>query len=287
MRILRATHLGMCFGVKDAIRLAQEASDGCQLTILGELVHNQEVNKMLADKGVRIAAAPDEISTRTVMVSSHGASQGVLRQLHESGLNVIEATCPLVRLAHRQLAELAAMGCHPVVIGKRDHVEVKGLVGDFPDASVILMESDVEGVPARRRYGVISQTTQPEERVRELLRVLREVRPDSEVIFRDTVCRPTKQRQNAAVELARQCDLVLVLGALHSNNTRELAAVCRRFCARVIQLETPSELRFEWLTGVGTVGITAGTSTPGHVIDAVEQKLQQWVETPVLLPLEP
>ena len=136
---------------------------------------------------------------------------------------MLEATCPLVHLAHRAVARLVRDGFHPVIIGKRDHVEVRGLTEDLKAFDVVLREAGRAGPCAERpRFGVVAQTTQPIDRVRELVGLMRRRFPDSEVRFIDTVCQPTKQRQHAAIELAQQCDVVIVIGGAHSNNTHEL-----------------------------------------------------------------
>jgi 4-hydroxy-3-methylbut-2-enyl diphosphate reductase len=187
---------------------------------------------------------------------------------------VLEATCPLVHVAHRALAKLVAAGFHPVIIGKRDHVEVRGMTGDLAEYDVVLSESDVANLRERPRFGVMAQTTQPIERVRRLVQSLRERFPQSEVRFVDTVCQPTKQRQHAAVELAQQCDVIVVIGGAHSNNTRELVETCARHCSRVHHIQIAADLREDWFHSADTIGITAGTSTPDAVIDAVEQQIR-------------
>jgi 4-hydroxy-3-methylbut-2-enyl diphosphate reductase len=131
----------------------------------------------------------------------------------------------------------------------------------------------------RAKFGVISQTTQPIEKVRRLVQQLREHFPTAEVRFADTVCQPTKQRQTAAIELAQQSNVVLVIGGAHSNNTRELVRTCSEFCDRVHHIETEAELTADWFHPGDTVGITAGTSTPDKVIEAVENRLQAFVES--------
>lgn len=191
------------------------------------------------------------------------------------GLNVLEATCPLVLVAHRSLAKLVREGFHPVIIGKRDHVEVRGMTEDLNEFDVVLSENDVANLLERPRFGVISQTTQPIDSVRQLVGLMQERFPNSEVRFIDTVCQPTKQRQNAAVELAQKCDVVVVIGGAHSNNTHELVKTCARFCARVHHVQTADDLNAEWFHPDDLVGITAGTSTPDRVIAGVEQHLQQ------------
>ena len=127
----------------------------------------------------------------------------------------------------------------------------------------------------RPRFGVIAQTTQPIERVRRLVQLIRERFPKSEVRFIDTVCQPTKQRQSAAVELAQKCDVVVVIGGAHSNNTHELVKTCSQFCSRVHHIQTADDLRAEWFQADDTVGITAGTSTPDVVIDMIEQRISK------------
>lgn len=274
MKILRAEHLGMCFGVRDAIALALDEAQHGPLTILGDLVHNPNVVANLQARGVRVAQRPAEATTPTVMVTAHGASDQARASARALGLNVLEATCPLVYLAHRALAKLVAEGFHPVVIGKRGHVEVRGLTEDYPEFDIVLSEGDVAELRERPCFGVVAQTTQPIERVRHLALLIRQRFPNSDVRFVDTVCQPTKQRQHAAVELAQRSDVVVVIGGAESNNTRELVATCRQHCAQVHHVQTAAELCEEWFFTVGTVGITAGTSTPDEVIDGVERWLR-------------
>jgi 4-hydroxy-3-methylbut-2-enyl diphosphate reductase len=210
------------------------------------------------------------------MVTAHGASQHKLGETRKLGLNVLEATCPLVHVAHQSLARLVAAGFHPVIIGKHDHVEVRGMTEDLTTFDVVLSAEDVARLPEQSRFGVISQTTQPIEKVRQLVQLIRDRFPNSEVRFIDTVCQPTKQRQNAAVEIAKKCDVVVVIGGVHSNNTHELVKTCSRFCARVHHVQTAEDLRAEWFFADDVVGLTAGTSTPETAISAVEQKLRQY-----------
>jgi 4-hydroxy-3-methylbut-2-enyl diphosphate reductase len=270
MKIIRAEHLGMCFGVRDAITLAVNEVAVAPLTILGELVHNETVIAGLRSRGIRIQNDVGGVATQRVMITAHGASQRVLNEARGRGLNVVEATCPLVHAAHRAVAELVRAGFHPVIIGRREHVEVRGLTGDLEAFDVVLDEADVMALTERPRFGVAAQTTQPMDKVERLVELIRRRFPASEVRFVDTVCRPTKQNQSAAAELARQCDVVVVIGGAHSNNTQELVKTCRRHCPRVHHVLSAADLRAEWFVGAAKVGITAGTSTPDSVIDEVE-----------------
>jgi 4-hydroxy-3-methylbut-2-enyl diphosphate reductase len=282
MKIIRAEHLGMCFGVKDAIALALDTARHQPLTILGDLVHNETVLSELRRGGVRIDQLPAEVMTRTVMITAHGASGRKIAESRRLGLNVLQATCPLVHGAHRSLARLVREGFHPVIIGKRDHVEVLGMTEDLSQYNVVLSAEDVASLPESARIGVIAQTTQPIEKVRQLVQLIRERHPQSEVRFIDTVCQPTKQRQGAAVELAQQCTVVIVIGGAHSNNTHELVKTCARFCPRVHHVQTADDLRADWFLAEDAVGITAGTSTPDALIDGVEHQIRLLVQPLVL-----
>ena len=284
MKTIRAEHLGMCFGVKDAIALAIETAKHEPLTILGDLVHNDTVLAELRARGIRFDRQPAAVATQTVMVTAHGASEQALNATRQRGLKVLEATCPLVHVAHRALAKLVRDGFHPVIIGKRDHVEVRGMTEDLAEFDVVLSVDDVAALRERPRLGVMAQTTQPIEKVRQLVRLMQERFPHSEVRFIDTVCQPTKQRQSAAVALAQKCDVIIVIGGAHSNNTHELVKTCSQFCARVQHIQTADDLRAGWFHPDDTVGITAGTSTPDTLIQEVEAWLGALAESPVSHP---
>jgi 4-hydroxy-3-methylbut-2-enyl diphosphate reductase len=275
MHVIRAEHLGMCFGVRDAIELALGHADAAPLTILGDLVHNPAVLATLREKGIAIAHDPTHVKTHTVMVTAHGASERTLANTRALGLEVVEATCPLVQVAHRAIRALVCDGYHPVIIGQRTHVEVRGLTEDLDDFDVVLDERDVLRLEGHPRIGIAAQTTQPIDKVRHLVALIRGRFPQSAIRFIDTVCQPTKQRQDAAVELARRSDVVVVVGGANSNNTRELVNTCRHHCPHVHHVQTEWDLRAEWFFDAETVGITAGTSTPDEIIDRVDQHIRE------------
>ena len=276
MKIIRAEHLGMCFGVRDAIALALETAQREPLTILGDLVHNESVLAELRGRGITFQNEARAVATPTVMITAHGTSERRRQSARERGLQVLEATCPLVHVAHRALTKLVSEGFHPVIIGQRDHVEVRGLTEDLAAFDVVLNEQDIAELGERARYGVMAQTTQPIDKVRQLVQQLRERFSKSEVRFIDTVCQPTKQRQSAAVELAQRCDVVIVIGGAHSNNTHELVQTCSRFCARVHHVQTADDLRSDWFFPDDVIGLTAGTSTPDEIINGIEGRLHRF-----------
>ena len=188
------------------------------------------------------------------------AELGETRRL---GLNVLEATCPLVRVAHRSLKKLVDDGFHPVIIGQRDHVEVRGMTEDLAEFDVVQSEEDVAKLRERPRFGIIVADDAARSKKSGNWCNDPQRFPNSEVRFVDTVCQPTKQRQSAAVELAQNCDVVIVIGGAHSNNTRELVKTCSRFCPRVHHVQTAADLREEWFRAARHRGHHGGNFDAG------------------------
>jgi 4-hydroxy-3-methylbut-2-en-1-yl diphosphate reductase len=274
MKIILAQHFGLCFGVRDAIAQAEKLAQQGPLTILGELVHNPLVQERLHSQGIGAGALDVlQADSSQVMITAHGASDKRRRQWRAAGFAVSDGTCPLVRNAHKQLYRLVAAGYFPIVIGQRGHVEVRGLTEDFPEAITILQEEDVALLPPRKRYGVISQTTQPIELVRRLVSKMRRLHPAAEVCFVDTVCQPTKNRQSALRELIAQAEVIVVVGGRHSNNTRQLVKSCQAAGRRAIHIERADELDASHFEKVRMVGVTAGTSTLPETVEAVVARL--------------
>lgn len=289
MKIILAEHFGMCFGVRDAIAQAEKLAAEAPLTILGELVHNPVVRERLRTRGVREASldempsgdrSENDASPARVMITAHGASDVKRTSWQSAGLNVADGTCPLVRHAHEQLKHLVRAGYFPVVIGKRGHVEVRGLTEDFPEAFVVEVASDIAKLPKRDRYGVISQTTQPIDHARAIVRDIQRQNPQSQVRFVDTVCKPTKDRQLALRKLIAKAEIVVIVGGRTSNNTRQLVETCRAAGRRAIHIERAEELDAKVFEGVAVVGLTAGTSTLVETVKAVFKRLQQISDAP-------
>jgi 4-hydroxy-3-methylbut-2-enyl diphosphate reductase len=277
MKIIIADHFGICFGVRDAIAQAEDLARQAPLTILGELVHNPIVRERLQARGViesSLEAAPS--ASHRVMITAHGVSDLKREAWQRAGFDVADGTCPLVRHAHDALKRLVNRGFFPVVIGKHGHVEVRGLIEDFLEAVVIEATTDIANLPAQERYGVISQTTQPIDRVRALVSEIERYRPNSEVRFVDTVCRPTKDRQLALRKLIAIADVIIVVGGHHSNNTRQLVEACMAAGKPAFHIERPEELRPHWFRIEDVVGLTAGTSTLPETVEAVRQRLLEF-----------
>jgi 4-hydroxy-3-methylbut-2-en-1-yl diphosphate reductase len=270
-----AEHYGMCFGVRDAIALAFDLARQGPLTILGDLVHNPDVVVELDRAGARRASHPDQVRTNSVLLTAHGTAKRTRLELEENGHRVHDAVCPLVTRVHLALAKLIAEERHPVIIGKADHVEVRGLVGDLSQYTIVLSEADLGQLAGKQRLGVVAQTTQPLDRVLDLVKAMRRRYPRADVRFIDTVCQPTKERQEALRRLIRECEAIVVVGGAESNNSRKLAELARHMGRPAYQVARASELRKEWFKGFRRVGLTAGTSTPEHIILEVREALEE------------
>lgn len=276
MTIQLAKHQGMCFGVRDALRATHNTAKAAPVTILGQLVHNPVVEAHLQTLGVQHGELTErpQAATRDVIITAHGAADRQREALREAGHRITDTTCPLVRKAHEALRVLVDSGYFPVVIGQASHVEVRGLIGDFPQAMVILSEDDTQSIPFHPKLGVISQTTQPVTRALQLVDALKRRHPHAEVRFVDTVCHPTKQRQSAMEELCAQCDTVVVVGGRNSNNTRQLVETAVRLGSIAHQVERAEDLDASWFRKAQHVGVTAGTSTLDETVRAVMDRLQ-------------
>lgn len=275
MEVLRATAMGFCFGVRDALELAFDLDHADKTTLYGEVVHNETVQARLRDKGFHQLPEGERhraALTSRVLITAHGISNREKRELEEGGHQLIDTTCPLVRRAHVAALTLAHEGYHVIVLGRPDHVEVRGLVGDLSSYSVVSSAADIQRWP-HTKLGVLCQTTFPEREAEALLRAIRAANPQAEVVFRDTICEPTKQRQQAIEDLIRAVEVVVVIGGARSHNTQQLAETARR-AGRVAHLvQGPADLQAAWFDGCQRVGLTAGTSTPDDLIDAVEDAL--------------
>ena len=280
MQVRMADHYGMCFGVRDAVDLALDLTRQGQLTILGDLVHNPDVVARMDAAGAVRAQRREDVRTVSVLLTAHGTADRVKLELREQGLEVHDATCPLVTRVHLALHKLVAEGRHPVVIGQPKHVEVRGLVGDLNEFTIIQETSDLYQLEKRltqdptTRLGVVAQTTQPLEKVMELVGALRAKFPDADVRFIDTVCQPTKDRQRALRQLAADSDVVVVVGGPDSNNSRKLVELARSLGRPAYLVANAVELRPEWFEECEIVGLTAGTSTPDPVI----RDVRTWLE---------
>jgi 4-hydroxy-3-methylbut-2-enyl diphosphate reductase len=275
MEVRTAEHFGMCFGVRDAISMALDLSKKGPVTILGDLVHNPDVVGEMEAAGAMRVHHQEQIRTHTVLLTAHGTAERTKREIGAQGYDLHDAACPLVTRVHLAIAKLVAEGRHPVVIGRPGHVEVRGLVGDLSEYTVLADEHDIDKLAGYDRLGVVAQTTQPLEHVLEMVSAIRGRFPKSNVRFIDTVCQPTKDRQQALRRLAAECDAVVVVGGPDSNNSRKLTELAQQLGRPAYQVATASELKADWFRGIRVVGLTAGTSTPDSIINQVRERLEK------------
>lgn len=276
MKITLAQAMGTCFGVQDAIDMALDPAFKDRLTIVGQLVHNPQTTERLKANGVRIVERDqvDQITTEAVMITAHGASDATKQMLRDKGFTVYDATCPLVIRLHKLARFLEREGYFPVVIGEASHVEVRGVVGNLRSAVVVHDEADIEQLQGHRRIGVVSQTTNRPEMVQRLLAAIRAKPWVEDMRFCDTICQPVKERQQAiGVLLGQDIDLGIVIGGRNSANTRKLQELIADKGIEAHHIEDPEHLDEAWFVGKHHVGITAGTSTPQDVIEAVHARV--------------
>ena len=283
MKVSLASALGTCFGVEDAINMAMTPEFGTNLTIVGQLVHNPQINESLKKNGVSLVNdidAIDQIKTKKVMITAHGAAQKTKDKLEGAGFTVYDASCPLVMRVHKTIQSMVTKGYFPVVIGQQDHVEVKGIVGDLEDYLVISGERDIKKIKiaGKRKLGIVSQTTLQVEKVEHLIGKIRGQDYVDEVYFVNTICQPTRDRQVAVRDLAEQVDLMIVIGGYNSSNTKKLVQVCNEKNIEAHHIESFSQLEKNWFYYKTHVGITAGTSTPEHVINETHKAILQIAE---------
>ena len=278
MKVSLASAMGTCFGVQDAINLAMSPEFSNELTIVGQLVHNPQVSESLKKNGVSLVPGVEEIDkikTKKVMITAHGAADKTKTLLNSAGFTVYDASCPLVMRVHQTIKSMVNKGYFPVVIGQKDHVEVKGIVGDLDEYVVINSEDDFKRIhdSGNRRLGIVTQTTQQRDKVEALVAKIRNLDYVDDVAFVNTICQPTHDRQVAVHELADQVDLMIVIGGFNSSNTKKLVHVCDEKGIEAHHIESFDQLNKNWFIKKQHVGITAGTSTPENVINEVHTRI--------------
>lgn len=280
MKVFVAEKCGFCPGVRAAIESAQKtlAAAG-PVYSLGPIIHNQDVVEQLAQKGLKPVQNVDEISAGTVIIRSHGATEQQLHQIRQKGLEIVDATCVLVKRVQKIAKALAGEGYQVIMIGDKNHPEVQAVVGSAPNVTVVGSSEDIDNLPKYKKIGLIGQTTQnPEDFIAMAAALMR--RGFVEIKIVNTLCRETMERQQAAVKLCRQVDVMFVLGGLHSANTKKLAELCKKHNPNTFHLQNWQELDRSILFGKKTAGVTAGASTPDEVIEEFVRNLEKIDDCP-------
>lgn len=279
MEILLAKEMGFCFGVKRAVKTMEETAASAEATAsgpvytLGPIVHNDEVVTQMQGLGVWAKDALDEIDAGTVIIRAHGVPPDVLEAARDKGLRMVDGTCPLVIKVQQLARALHDEGYQVVIFGKPQHPEVLGIAGWAGEGAIIVQNADeVVALPRSKKIGVVAQTTSILADYQQVIGAL--MGKCLELRAHNTICDATAQRQAAAVETARQVDVMLVIGDTHSSNSRRLAEVCTQVNPRTYRIATADELDAAWFTDAQKVGVTAGASTPDAAIDKVIEWLK-------------
>jgi 4-hydroxy-3-methylbut-2-enyl diphosphate reductase len=278
MEVIRATALGMCFGVRDALQRVAEVDQPQDATVHGELVHNEAVAQDLARRGFHQTSEADRQGlpvTGTVVITAHGVSERERHRLLQAGKQLIDTTCPLVRRVHQAARELQRQGYLVIVIGRPGHVEVEGIVGDLAECVVVPDEQAAASYHAPR-LGIVCQTTTPPDEARRVVRAIEHRNPGTQVRFIDTVCQPTRERQEAVQELLERVEALVVVGGRHSNNTRQLVGLATARGLPAAHVQSAADLDRAWLARFKVIGLTAGTSTLHETVEEVYRALVEF-----------
>ena len=275
MKIQLASSYGFCFGVKRAIEIAEAHKDS---VTYGPLIHNKdEIDRLKRGFNIGIARSLDDIqSNDTVVIRTHGIPKNELETLKSQEHNVIDATCPYVTTPQNIVEKMSEEGYSIVIFGDSDHPEIKGVVSYAKyqdDAFIVLEPEELDMLPLRAKVAVVSQTTKKPEDFSRIVATLMATRKEIRVF--NTICNATFENQDAASELAKEADVMVVIGGKHSSNTKQLHSICQRDCDDSYLIENCKELQVSWFDEKILCGISAGASTPDWIVQNVIDKIQE------------
>ncbi len=273
MEIKRAKTQGFCFGVAITVKKAEEvvAQPGSNVTTLGHVVHNPQMVAELEAKGLKNAQSVDEVDSGTLFVRAHGLPTEVFAKAQAKGLTILDATCPMVTKIHVQAEKLKADGYKIIVVGDPSHPEVKGTLSHVPGAWCIAQPSDVDALPRGSKVGVVVQSTWSGTGFTDIVKRLSEKYYEVRAV--NTICTDTHNRQSEAEQLAKEVDIMVVVGGKTSANTKHLADLAAAHGARSYHVEGPDELDSAWFVDVERAGLMSGASTPGWLVDRVADRM--------------
>ena len=280
MEIRKAKTQGFCFGVAITVKKAEEAvAARADVTTLGHVVHNPQMVAKLDAAGLKNAASVDDVDSGALFVRAHGLPVEVFEKAQAKGLEVIDATCPMVTKIHVQAERLKNDGYKIIVVGDPNHPEVKGTLSHVPGAWCIETVEDVEKLPRGSRIGVVVQSTYSRERFTDIVKALSTKYYEVRAV--NTICTDTNNRQSEALRLAEEVQVMVVVGGKTSANTKHLAELAEMHGAHSYHIEGPDELREEWFRGIDVAGLMSGASTPGWLVDQVEARMEELSRQPV------
>lgn len=273
MKIELASSYGFCFGVKRAIKIAENAKDAATI---GPLIHNnEEINRLRLNFNVKTLQGIGELSEeKKAIIRTHGITKTDLTTLKQTGVNVIDATCPFVTKPQQICEKMSKEGYDIVIFGDENHPEVKG-VKSYATGKVyvILEESELDGIKLSQKVAVVSQTTRKVEKFMQIVNYL--MLKTKEVRVFNTICNATLENQDAVKDLAQKADVMVIIGGKNSSNTKQLYLISKNFCTDSYLIENESELEGAWFEGKNHCGISAGASTPDWIIQNVINKINE------------
>ncbi len=274
MKILLAKDAGYCFGVRDAVNLAYDtAKKHGDVYMLGDIVHNESVVADLNKAGAKVVKNIDEVPDgKPILFRAHGTSVETWKNAQSKDMNIIDATCPLVEEIHDEVKKLSKEGRKIIVIGDHGHDEVVGIASQVSDAIIVSNIEEAMKLRKMKKAGVVSQSTQTIENVQKIINII--MTKVYDLNFVNTICFPTKRNQNQIKDLAKQCDVMIVIGSFTSANSKRLALLAEEINDRSYQVTNADEIKIEWFIGAKTVGLSAGASTPDNIIDDVLNKIK-------------
>lgn len=272
-----AREAGACYGVERALQMVEAAADerAGAVRTLGPLIHNPRVVRDLEERGVTVVSSPEEAAGDALLLRTHGVTPDEERRARELCARVLDATCPFVKKVHLAAERLSAEGYQVVVVGEAGHPEVEATLPHAPGAVVVGSADQAAALPHVRKMGVVVQTTARRALLAEVVGALLGVAEEVRVI--NTICGATAGHQAAADELAREADVMVVIGGRISANTTRLAEISASRCPRTHHVEGADELEAAWFEGADVIGITAGASTPASQIEAVRERIAELV----------
>ena len=275
MKILLAKDAGYCFGVRDAVNLAYDTADkDGDVYMLGHIVHNENVVKDLDNAGAKVVDSLENIpKDKPVLFRAHGTSVETWDKANKKNMNIIDATCPLVLEIHDEVKKLEAEGRKIIIIGDHGHDEVKGIASQVKDPIIVSSSKEALTLRKYKRAGVVSQSTQTIENVQEIINII--MTKVFDLRFVNTICFPTKRNQTQIKELAKQCDLMVVIGSFTSANSKRLTALAKERNDKSYQVTNADEINPNWFKEVEIVGVSAGASTPDKIINDVLEKIKK------------
>jgi 4-hydroxy-3-methylbut-2-enyl diphosphate reductase len=279
MKIQLASSYGFCFGVKRAIRIAEEHQGS---KTYGPLIHNKdEISRLKEGFDIGLAEKFEDVTPDdAVVIRTHGIPKDELAQLKSQGNEIINATCPYVTTPQNIVAQMSEKGYSIVIFGDRNHPEIKGVVSyakDQRNAFIVADEKELEGLPILSKVAVVAQTTRKPEDFLKVVSAL--ILAHKEVRVFNTICNATFENQDAAAELAKDADIMIVIGGKHSSNTKQLHSICKSYCDSSYLIENETELEASWFEGKELCGISAGASTPDWIVQNVIDGIQKIVKS--------